>query len=117
ILELVRTGELTHLQKSWALTQGAKLLSKTDNERALTLLEQADAEARRIEPSNPDRPRALMGVANAFLVVDRRKVWDATSDATRAANSAEGFTGEDGLIRIALLTKGMSSIRSSSVRE
>ena len=117
ILEIVRTGELTHLQKSWALTQAAKLLSKTDNERALTLLDQADAEARRIEPSNPDRPRALMGVANAFLVVDRRKVWDAASDATKAANSAEGFTGEDGLIRIALLTKGMSSIRSSSVRE
>lgn len=117
ILEMVRIGELTHLQKSWALTQAAKVLSKTDNERALSLLDQADAEARRIEPSNPDRPRALMGVANAFLTVDRRKAWDAASDATKAANSAEGFTGEDGLMRISLLTKGTSSIRSSTARE
>jgi hypothetical protein len=56
-------------------------------------------------------------VANAFLTVDRRKAWDAVSDATKAANSAEGFTGEDGLMRITLLTKGTSSIRSSTARE
>jgi len=116
-LELVRTGELTHVQKAWALTQAAKLLIKTDREKALSTIENADAEARRIEPSNADRPRALMGIANVMLLIDRAKAWDAAYDAIKAANSAEGFTGEDGVLRVSLLTKGMSSIRSSSVAD
>ena len=116
-LELVRTGELTHVQKAWALTQVAKLLIKTDREKAISTIENADAEARRIEPSNADRPRALMGIANVMLLIDRAKAWDAAYDAIKAANSAEGFTGEDGVLRVSLLTKGMSSIRSSSVAD
>jgi hypothetical protein len=117
ILELVRIGDLTHLQKAWALAQAAKLVSKTDPEKALALLDQADAEARRIDVSNPDRARALVCVASAFLTVDRRKAWDALSEATKAANSAEGFTGEDGVLKVSLLTKGMASIRTSSARD
>jgi hypothetical protein len=114
ILELVRTGELTHLQKAWALSSAAKMLAKTDHEKSLAVTEDAAAEARRIEGSDPDRPRALMAVANVLLVSDRGKSWDATYDAVKAANSSEGFTGEDGVIRIGLQTKGMSSLRSSS---
>ena len=117
VLEIVRIGDLTHLQKAWALTQAAKLLSKTDAERALAILDQADTEARRIDTSDADRPRALMGVDNALLTINRRKAWDAASDATKAANSAETFTGEDGILRVTLLSKGMSSIRTSSARD
>src|SRR6266571_1512059 len=117
VLELVRTGELTHLQKSWALSQVAKLLAKPDREKALTLLDDATTEARRIEPSDADRPRALMAVANTFLTIDRRKAWDAIYDAIKAANAAEDFTGEDGALRVSLITKTSSSIRSSSSGE
>jgi hypothetical protein len=117
VLELVRTGELTHFQKSWALAQAAKLVNKTDRDKALAVLDEATAEARRIDASDADRPRALIGVANVFLVIDHSKAWDAVYDAAKAANSADGFTGEDGLIRVSLLTKGMSSVRSSSTRD
>ena len=117
ILEMVRIGDLTHIQKTWALTQAAKLVYKTDLEKALSLLEQADTEARRIDTSNADRPRALMAVASSYLVIDRRKAWDQVSDATKAANSAPTFTGEDGILRVSLLTKGMASIRTSTARE
>ena len=117
VLELVRTGELTHLQKAWALASVAKLLAKTDREKSLAVIEDAADEARRIEGSDSDRPRALLAVANALLVSDRGKSWDATYDAVKAANSSEGFTGEDGAIRIALQTKGMSSMRSSSAQD
>jgi hypothetical protein len=110
-------GDLTHIQKTWALAQAAKLVYKTDMDKALSLLEQADAEARRIDASDPDRPRALMAVASTFLLVDRGKAWDAVSDVTKAANSAPTFTGEDGILRISLLTKGMASIRFSSAQE
>jgi hypothetical protein len=114
ILELVRTGELTHLQKTWALTQAARVLTKTDREKALSVIDDALTEARRIDGSDPDRPKALMAVANALLLSDRDKTWDAVYDAVKAANSAEGFTGEDGVLRIMLTTKSMASIRTSS---
>lgn len=117
VLELVRTGELTHLQKSWALSQAAKLLSKTDPDKALDVLDESAAEARRLEGGDQDRPRALFAVANAMLAIDRRKAWDAVEEAVKAANSAEGFTGEDGVMRVSLITKGTSSIRSSSTGE
>lgn len=116
-LELVRTGELTHLQKSWAMLQAAKVLVKTDRDKALTVIEDATAEARRLETSDPDRPRALMAVANLLLLADRPKTWDAVYEAIKAANSSEGFTGEDGVIRTTLRTKSMSSVRSSSVAD
>jgi hypothetical protein len=117
VLELARTGELTHLQKAWALAAAGKLLVKTDHEKSLSVIEEAGAEARRIEGSDPDRPRALMAVANALLVSERGKSWDATYDAVKAANSAEGFTGEDGVLRISLLTKSMGSIRMSTAQD
>ena len=117
IVELVRIGELTHIQKAWALANAARLVYKTDKDKATDLLEQADAEAHRIETGDADRPRALMAVANAYLVIDRAKAWDEMNEVTKAANSAASFTGEDGVMRISLLTKGMSSIRTSGVPE
>ena len=117
VLELVRTGELTHLQRAWALSQVAKVLVKNDREKSLSVIDDALSEARRIDGSDPDRPRALMAVANALFLSDRDKTWDAVYDAVKAANSAEGFTGEDGVLRISLLTKSMSSVRSSTVAD
>jgi len=117
LLEMVRIGNLTHFQKAWALTQAARFLAKSDHEKALTLIDDASAEARRIDTSDPDRPRAMLAVANAILLVDRTKIWDFAYEVAKAANSAEGFTGEDGVMRISLLTKGSSSIHSTSAGE
>lgn len=117
IFQLAKDGELSHVQRSWALLQAAKLLAKTDRERSLGAIEEATAEARRIEELDPDRPRAMIGIANALLPLDRARGWDAVYEAIKAANSSEGFTGEDGLIKITMQSKGMSSVRSSSVAE
>ena len=114
VIELVRTGELTHFQKSWGFSQAAKFLGKTDRDKALSVLEEAGAEARRIDPSDPDRPRALISVVNAMLTIDRGKAWEATDDVLKAANSAAEFTGEDGVMRTSLVSKSNSSFRSSS---
>jgi hypothetical protein len=113
-LEIVRNGELTHLQKSWAFSQSAKLLAKTDRERALALIEDAAAEARRIENSDPDRPRAFFAVTNALFLIDRKSAWQVIDDAIRSANSAEDFNGEDGQLTFRMITKGMRSINQSS---
>ncbi len=116
-LEITRTGELTHIQRVWILTQAVELLAKTDREKSLALVDEATAEAHRLDPSDPDRPRALVAIANALLLIDRSKAWDAVFDAVKAANSADGFTGEDGAIRNSLVTKGISRTNNNSVRE
>jgi hypothetical protein len=54
-------------------------------------------------------------VANALKVVDPGRVWDATFDAVKAANSAEGFTGEDGEIVLMFQSKGTSSAHTNDV--
>ncbi|PYS25543.1 MAG: hypothetical protein DMF72_01395, partial [Acidobacteria bacterium] len=102
IFQLAKDGDLTHFQKSWAFLRAAKLLVKTDRERSLGAIEEATAEAHRIEELDPNRPRAMMGIANALLPLDRARSWDAVYEAIKAANSSDGFTGEDGLIRITM---------------
>ena len=52
-LEMIRKGELTHILKTWALTECAKILAKTDRDKALELIDEAETEARRIEGSDP----------------------------------------------------------------
>ena len=116
-LELVHKGELTQIQKAWVLTECAKILAKTDREKALEIVEEAVNEARRIEVSDPALPQALVAVANALKVIDASRVWDATFDAVKAANSAEGFTGEDGGIALKFQSKGHSSLNTQSVPE
>ncbi len=112
-LELVHKGDLTQIIKTWVLAQTAKILAKTDKDKALEVVEEAANEARRIDVSDANLPRALVGVANALKVVEPGRVWDATFDAVKAANSAEGFTGEDGEIVLTFQSKGGSSTRSS----
>jgi hypothetical protein len=104
-LDLGRKGELTHIQRVWVLTQSAKLLSKNDRARSLSLLEDATSEARRIEGSDLDRPRALLAIANGFELIEPAGVWDAIFDAVKAANSSEGFTGDGGAVEVSMNSK------------
>jgi len=73
------------------LTESAKLIFKTDRDKALELVDEAGTEARRIEVSDPALPRALIAVAYAVNAIDRERVWDATFDAVKAANSRKGL--------------------------
>ena len=114
-LNLAAKGELSHLQRVWLLTQAAKALPPADREKALGIIAEAAVEARRIDVSNPDRPRALVAVANAFLATDRERAWETMLEVAKASNSAEGFNGEDGRLEMRLQTKNMRSIHSSSV--
>lgn len=114
-LEIARIGDLTHLQKSWLLARTANLLAKKDRDKALSLIEESAAEARRMDNSDADRPRAFLAVANALLTVNPAATWDLMSDAIKAANSADTFTGEDGEITIKIETKQMGSINKMDV--
>lgn len=114
-LELARIGELTHIQRVWTLTQAAKLLAKTDRDKALSLLDDATAEARRIEGVDLDRPRGLLAIANAQKLIEPSRAWDAVFDAVKAANSTEGFTGEDGMLTLTVNSKSQVLARKDGV--
>jgi hypothetical protein len=114
-LELTRVGDLTHIQRVWLLTQTAKLLAKTDREKALSLLDDASSEIRRIENVDLDRPRGLLAIANALTLVEPSRAWDAVFDAVKAANSAEGFSGEDGALTQTIRTTDAIRVSPNAV--
>lgn len=116
-LEIVRTGELSHIQRVWVLTHAAKLLTQTQRDKAVSLLEDATSEARRIDGSDVDRPRALLAIANGVMLIEPSRTWDAIFDAVKAANSAETFTGEGGLITVTINSKSQILRKTELVSE
>jgi hypothetical protein len=94
-LRRIHTGELTSIHRVWALTEVARLMKKTDAKNAAEVLDEAATEARRIGTSDPNRARALFGVATRMYEVDHNRGWEMVAEAVKAANSATEFTGED----------------------
>ena len=114
-LTIADKGDLTHIQRVWLLTQTAKALPPAERDKALEIIAEAVVEARRLDVSDPDRPRALVAVANAFLVTDRGRAWETMLEVAKASNSAEGFNGEDGRLELRLQSQNMTSLRTSTV--
>jgi hypothetical protein len=99
------------------LTQAAKLFAKADRSRALSLLDTAAAEARRIDGGELDRPRGLFAVANALRVVEPARVSEAIFEAVKAANSTDGFTGEGGMVLQTINSKRQIRVNPQNVPE
>lgn len=114
IMRLVKTGDLTSIQKVWALTTAAKLVVASERSRATDMLEQALAESRRISGSDPDRARVLTAVAVGFGDIDRVRAWEILGEVVKAANGAEDYTGEDSRISSRLQTKFMVVMNQSN---
>ena len=117
LVQLVKTGELTSIQKVWALTNAAKLVQASERSRATEMLEQALTEARRINGSDPDRARALTAVAVGFGEVDRVRSWEILGEVVKAANGADDYTGEDSRIASRLQTKFMVVMNNGSAED
>src|SRR5205085_3521229 len=110
VLRLAQTGELTHVQRVWALTEAARLLLETDRARAIEALEAAATEARRVDGDDPDRARSLVSVAAQFFKVDRNRAWELMAEAVKAANAALEFTGADAGIAARVQTQNQRSM-------
>jgi hypothetical protein len=117
VARLAKTGELTSIQKVWAFTTAAKLVAASERSRASDLLEEALAEGRRISGSNPDKARALTAVAAGFGEIDPVRSWETLNEVIKAANSAEGFTGEDSQISSRLQTEQMVVATSATAED
>jgi hypothetical protein len=114
-LPLARKGALSNMQRIWALTQIAKSYVKTDKDTAGELLDEANAEARRISGSSAERPRAMVAVATVLYELDRQRAWEAMSEVVRAANNvAEEFSGEDSRIMATLHIRNQNSVQTHS---
>jgi hypothetical protein len=117
VAKLVKTGELTSVQKVWALTSAAKLVAAAERSRATDLLEEALVEGRRISGSDADRARALTAVAVGFGEIDRVRAWEIVSEVVKAANGAEEYTGEDSRISSRLQTQFMVVVNNSNAED
>ncbi|HEU4837358.1 MAG TPA: hypothetical protein VFS90_23210 [Pyrinomonadaceae bacterium] len=117
IARLVKNGDLTSIQKVWALTSAAKLVVAQERSRATDLLDEALAESRRISGSDPDRARALTAVAVGLAEVDRVRAWEVLSEIVKAANGADAYTGEDSRISSVLRTKMMVVMTNSTAED
>lgn len=92
---LAKIGQITHSQRAWAYTQAARLLPDSERETALEFLGEAMAEIQRIDDPPRDRAVLLVGVARRLLTADRVRAWQTMSEAVKAANQADNFTGEN----------------------
>jgi len=117
ITRLVKSGELTSIQKVWAMTSAARFVVATERSRATDLLDEALAESRRISGSDPDRARALTAVAVGLADIDRVRAWEVLNEVVKAANSAEAYTGEDSRIMSRLQTKMMVVMANSTAED
>jgi hypothetical protein len=117
VSRLVKTGELTGIQKVWALTKAAKLVVASERSRALDFLDTALAEGRRIGNSDPDRARALTAVAVGLAELDRVRSWELLAEVIKAANGADQYTGEDSSISSRLQTKQMVVMNNSTAED
>lgn len=117
VARLAKSGELTSLQRIWAYSRAARLLMKSDQPRAVELLEEAAAEARRISGGNPDRARSLIAVAAGLIEADRVRAWEIAGEVLKAANSADGFTGEDSTVSAELRAKQMVLVTNAPAEE
>jgi hypothetical protein len=117
ITRLIKSGDLTSIQKVWALTSAAKIVVAQERSHATDLLDEALAESRRISASDPDRARALTAVAVGLADVDRVRAWEVLSEVVKAANGAEAYTGEDSRISSQLQTKMMVLVSNSTAED
>ena len=108
VLRLAQAGALSDTQRTWALTEAARLL-KDDRARANEALEAAFQSARKIDAADPDRPRSLVAVATEFFAVDRGRAWEMMQEVVKSANAAAEFTGADAGMAVRVEAKNMRS--------
>jgi hypothetical protein len=106
-LRVAARTELTHVQRTYILTQAASILD-ADRARKLALLEESVKEAERIDEATA-RAYAFTALVLRLVKLDRVRAWELLTQATNAANAVADFTGENGMTSINL--EGKISIR------
>jgi hypothetical protein len=106
VLRYSHGDELTRVQRVWGMTEAARLLTKEQPGRAAEALDEAAAEARRLDDGSPERVRALLAVATQLTGLDRPRAWELMQEVVKAANALPDFSGEGGDITVRVEFKG-----------
>jgi histone H3/H4 len=106
VLRHARGDELTRVQRVWGLSEAARLLAKEQPGRAAEALDEAAAEARKLDDGSPERVRALLAVATQLAALDRPRAWETMHEVVKAANALPNFSGEGGDITVRVEFKG-----------
>jgi hypothetical protein len=106
VLTHSRSDELTRVQRVWGLTEAARLLTKEQPGRAAEALDEAAAEARKLDDGSAERVRSLLAVATRQTELDRARAWETMHEVVKAANALKDFSGEGGDITVRVEFKG-----------
>jgi hypothetical protein len=112
-LRIVREGYLAPLPRIWALAQIAGLVKKSDPARAIQLLNDAAAEAKRINLGEAERVYALVCIAVPLFEIDRMRSWDIAADVAKSANAVTSFNVEEGRLSARLRTRNVIAMITS----
>ncbi|HVF67080.1 MAG TPA: hypothetical protein VM914_05435 [Pyrinomonadaceae bacterium] len=105
-LRLVRNDQLTPMQRVWGLTEAARLLAKSEPGRATEALDEAAADARRMDEDSPDRVRALVAIATQMAGLDRTRVWELMNEVVKSVNALPDYSGEGETMTMRVRFKG-----------
>ncbi|HEV7889775.1 MAG TPA: hypothetical protein VGP08_04010 [Pyrinomonadaceae bacterium] len=105
-LRLVRSDQLTSVQRVWGLTEAARLLAKSEPGRATEALDEAAAEARKVDDDSPDRVRALVAIATQMAALDRTRVWELMNEVVKSVNALPDYSGEGETMTMRVRFKG-----------
>ncbi|HKG13837.1 MAG TPA: hypothetical protein VKB12_10875 [Pyrinomonadaceae bacterium] len=105
-LRLAHGDLLTPVQRVWGLTEAARLLAKSEPGRATEALDEAAAEARRMDDDSPDRVRALVAIATQMAGLDRTRVWELMSEVVKSVNALPDYSGEGETMTMRVRFKG-----------
>jgi hypothetical protein len=109
-IRLAETGLLTHTQRAFGYTQAARLLTDSQPQQSLELLEMAMDETMRTENGTVDRAVLLVGIATQLTAIDRSRGWEIMNRAVEAANASQDFNGENWIYLSMPSTSGIKSL-------
>src|SRR2546425_1505486 len=112
-VRLAEAGQLSHTQRALTYTQVARLITDTQRQRAVELLEKAADETGHIDGNPRDRALLYLGIARQLITSDQIRAWGVMDDVLRAANTAEDFTGEN-ILRFSIGTRSGIKVISIS---
>ncbi|HEY0004870.1 MAG TPA: hypothetical protein VGB17_08665 [Pyrinomonadaceae bacterium] len=113
-IQLARTGELSSFQRAWVYTELAGALAKSAPERIQALLDEAVAEARRIDVASPESAQAWISIARRTTQIDRTRIWETVAEAVKAINRVPGYAGEESKIIVRFQSRNNTAMTDIS---
>jgi hypothetical protein len=102
IVKFLRSADVPPLASAWGYAEAATVAARNKDARAemLSLLDEAEASAGRVEARTRQRVAAYGIVTSTAARLDTERAWRLLSEVVRAANSVEEFAGEETSIDI-----------------